>query len=167
MGGTDVAALAGQHGHLLEEERVPFRGVDDAPSRFWVEPVAEGVEQALAVLRRERLEQDGGRAELSPAHPGRTSRSSGRAMQSSKSGEPRERSATWSSRSSSIGSAQCRSSNTATSGRSAATASSCRRTPRTGPRRGPTLGDALERRRRDVAELHQHLDQGQNVIPSP
>ena len=61
---------------------------------------------------------------LPPPHAGRTSSSSGRAMQSSRIGASRLRSATCSTRSRKVGSPQCRSSKTTTTGRSAARASS-------------------------------------------
>ena len=59
---------------------------------------------------------------------GRWSRSSGRAMPTRRIGAPRETSATWATRSRKVGSAQCRSSSTTTSGPRCASASKSRLT---------------------------------------
>ena len=65
---------------------------------------------------------------LPPPQPGRTSSSSGRAMQATRIGASRLRSVTWSTRSSRLGSAQWRSSSTTTSGRERDRPSKNRRT---------------------------------------
>jgi hypothetical protein len=64
---TVTVAKEGQH--LLDEERVALSGLED-PAAKGVVGAAELREQQLAVLRRERLEQHGGRVQL-PAAPGR------------------------------------------------------------------------------------------------
>ncbi len=79
--------------------------------------VAEAGDEAIGVVGIERLEQHGRRVELAPA-PGRPrSSSSGRAMQTSRIGASRDRSATCSTRSRNVASPQCTSSKTHTRGR--------------------------------------------------
>ena len=65
---------------------------------------------------------------LPPPQPGRLSSSSGRAMQRSRIGAPRDRSAMWSTRSRNVASPHWMSSKQTTSGRSSALSSSCART---------------------------------------
>ena len=63
------------------------------------EPVTELARAAPRIRRSQRLEQHGRRVQLAAPPAGRTSNSSGRARQRSRIGAPRDRSATWSTRS--------------------------------------------------------------------
>ena len=68
----DVAAAVGHHrDHLLDEERVAARGLENAAAQLVVDPAGQGLDQLDRVLRTERLEQDVGRVQLAAA-PGRT-----------------------------------------------------------------------------------------------
>ncbi len=76
MGGTSTSpspALADQRQHLLDEERVAVRRGEDPGADVVVErrTVEQPVDQPLALVRRERLEQHRGRVELAaaPARP--------------------------------------------------------------------------------------------------
>ena len=55
-----AAVLLGGHGeHLLQEQRVPVRGREDAPANVRVDGLArELVDEPLAVVGRQRLERD-------------------------------------------------------------------------------------------------------------
>ena len=87
-------ALARQRDHLLQEQRIALAGRDHARGGVGVEPAAELLEQQLAVVGIERLEQHGGRVELAPA-PRRPVLEQLRASRTDTSiGTPRDRSTT-------------------------------------------------------------------------
>ena len=127
----DQVVLEQQRDHLLDEERVAAGRPLDPTRQIGLDlAAAEQVAgEPAGLVGRERLEEDRGRVVLAAA-PGatRASRSSGRAMQTTRSGASRTQSATCSIRSSSVGSAQLTSSKTTTSGRSRASDSNSRRT---------------------------------------
>ena len=103
-----------------------------APFSSKARAAEEALDQLVGLGLRERLERQGlGMLRLPQA--GRSSRSSGRARQRSRSGASRVQSARCSIRSSSVGSAQWMSSMTSTSGRSRARS----RAPCAPPRRSP------------------------------
>ena len=78
---------------------------------------ASRADELVRVVVAERLEHDERRARRGAAQDGRTSKRSGRAVQRTKIGAPLDEAATYSTRSSSAGSAQWMSSTTSTSGR--------------------------------------------------
>ena len=116
--------------HLLEEERVPRgRGGDPCP-RLGRKP-APAERSPISSADSSRV-SGSSRIDvafsLPPPQPGRPSRSSGRARQTISTGASRTQSARCSIRSSSVGSPQCTSSNTRTSGGLRASASTSLRT---------------------------------------
>ena len=160
---VDVAALRASATISSRKSGLPSQASMIALARLGSSPSPRPSSRRAQSSAAKRLEQDRGGMSLPPAQPGRPSRSSGRARQRSRSGVPRERSATWSSRSRSIGSAQCRSSKTATSGPLGGDGLELlAHLPRRGPpaRRVPPSADAASSvGSARVAELHQHLDQ--------
>ena len=102
--------VADERDHLLDEERVALGRLED--------PVAQVVVDARRAPRAAApvsAASSGSSSTvvaftLPPPHPGRRSSSSGRAMQSSRIGASRDRSATCSTRSRNVSSPQCRSS---------------------------------------------------------
>ncbi len=93
----------------------PPRGSERAARRRAASPSSRSISSSVSSAL-ERLEQDGGRVQLAAGPRRRRSSSSGRAMQRSRIGASRLQSATWSTRSRNVGSAQCRSSKTQTTG---------------------------------------------------
>ena len=117
------------HGdELLEEQWIPVRTLDDSREhRLWSSR-PRAVRRARWPRPSAAVRGRGAGAWADLPTPVGVRAAPGRAEQRSRTGKPLEDSATYSSRSSKVGSAQCRSSNTAISGRSRATASKKRRT---------------------------------------
>ena len=145
VGGTSTPPprLPRERGHLLEEERIPLGGLEDSRPRPGLE--LDAVEQPVGELRGdvvvERLQQDRRRVQL-PARPSRPDvEQLGPRDAEQEDRSPRDQSQTCSTRSSSGGSAQCRSSRTSTSGRSSASRfqQRARRELRVGRRRADRL----------------------------
>ena len=67
---SSVAALARQHGHLAEKQRVAFARLDHPLARLTAQLVAELLEQLLAFGVAQRLEHHGRRVQLAPAPTG-------------------------------------------------------------------------------------------------
>ena len=115
VGGTRHLAvrLVDQRDHLLDEERVALGGLDDARAQA----ASRGAPSSCSISCSVSADASGSSRtvvafSLPPRPAGRRSSSSGRAMQSSRIGASRERSATCSTRSRNVGSAQWRSSKT-------------------------------------------------------
>ena len=107
VGGTvdvAVARLLDERDHLLDEQRVALGGLAD-PVRRPSSSCAEARDQQLRLVGPSGSSSTVVAFTLPPAQPGRRSSSSGRAMQSSRIGASRERSATCSTRSRNVSSA--------------------------------------------------------------
>ena len=144
---VDRAALGVEPGELLRVERVAARAFEQRPLVSAGSTVDRGSdEQTCRVLLGERREIEGERVQLPPPQPGRRSRSSGRAVQTSSIGTPETQSARWSMKSSSPASAQWRSSKTRTIGR-------CSASPSRNARQA--VNDSSRRRRRRVGDADE------------
>ena len=126
-----------------------------ARSRRRARPCREGSRAARAPRPRRAARA----TRRSPGQPGRSSSRSGRASASTSIGAPRLQPTRYSMRSSSVGSAQCRSSRTSTRGRVRATASS---SFRSGPERPPRHA---RRRRRRASRRARSVDERGLVAP--
>ena len=119
-GSAPLAVLGADRDELLEEERVALGRLDDPLRRAGVHRRRRRALTSLARLGVESASSTSSERFGCGAPAGRSSRSSGRARQTSRIGWPLENATRYSSRSSSVGSAQWTSSTTTTSGRSRA-----------------------------------------------
>ena len=161
-----VAGRLHHRRHLLDEERVSARGTQDSLAHVG----AELSSADAASISASACSGASGSNRRTPPQPLRRSRSSGRAMQSSRIGAPVDRNATCSRRSRKTSSPHWMSSKTTTRGLSAATPSSSLRnahaissvedvppSPENGVERVGRNGIELESRPVRL-ELLQHLD---------
>ena len=115
-----------QRQQLFDEQRVAFGGLGNSStrSRWEVRRSPASPISVLASLSEIGCSETTNAFCRGTAHEGRASKSSARARHTSRIGAPEAKPVMYSSRSSSVGSAQCRSSTTTISGRSRASPSS-------------------------------------------